>query len=101
MPALGGGVGMESVFFCCMEHVEMSAHHLEQEEDAPLWEAIKKAGTYLDSIEQHDLRYLKKDNLLMFASIIISAFAEQRAEYFESQRHPDDNKLPLDDEIPF
>jgi hypothetical protein len=79
----------------------MSKHHLEQEEDAPLWEAVKKAGEYLDSISQHDLRYLKKEHLLMFASIIVSKFACERAEYFESKRHPDDNKLPLDDEIPF
>jgi hypothetical protein len=92
----------------------MTGHHLEQDEDAPLWEAIKKAGAYLDSIEQHDLRHLTKDQLLMFGSIIISKFAEQRAEWFENRRHPDDSfekdfsldakgSRPgeLDDEIPF
>jgi hypothetical protein len=98
MPSLGGKAGSDHTFFCSMEHVEMSTHHLEQEEDAPLWEAVKKAGAYLDSIGQHDLRYLKKDRLMMFASIIISAFAEQRAEYFESQRHPDDSGIPLLDD---
>ena len=98
MPALGGMAGSGHTFFCSMEHVEMSTHRLEQEEDAPLWEAIKMAGAYLDDLGQHDLRYLKKDHLMMFASIVISAFAEQRAEYFESRRHPDDKEIPFDDE---
>lgn len=96
--------GRGHTFFCSREHVEMSDHHLEQEEDAPLWEAIKKAGAYLDSINQHDLRVLKKEQLMMFGSIIISQFACERAEYFESRRHRDDKgSLPggLDDEIPF
>tara|TARA_R100001244_G_scaffold41976_1_gene38006 strand:- start:6442 stop:6702 length:261 start_codon:yes stop_codon:yes gene_type:complete len=85
----------------------MTGHHLEQDEDAPLWEAVKKAGAYLDSINQHDLRALDKGQLMMFGSIIISAFAENRASWFENQRHPDDNFRkdfglePLDDEIPF
>jgi len=44
---------------------------------------------------------------MMFGSIMISGFAEQRAEWFENRRHPDDNFRkdfgldPLDDEIPF
>ena len=88
----------------------MTGHRLEQEEDAPLWEAVKKAGAYLDNINQHDLRVLDKGQLMMFASIIISAFAENRAEWFENQRHADDNfrkdfglgaAKTLDDEIPF
>ena len=80
----------------------MTGHHLEQDEDIPLWEAIKKAGQYLDSINQHDLRHLPKDKLLMFGSIIISAFAEERAEYFEKKRHPNDKGLnELNDDIPF
>jgi hypothetical protein len=79
----------------------MTGHHLEAEEDIPLWEAIKKAGAYLDHIEKHDLRYLSKDELLMFGSIVISGFAEHRAEWFQNRRHPDDKPALLNDEIPF
>lgn len=84
---------------------------LEQDEDAALWEAVKKAGAYLDSIGQHDLRHLSKDRLMMFASVIIAAFAENRAEWFGNNKD-DFNKDfgvdakgsktgELDDEIPF
>jgi hypothetical protein len=79
----------------------MTGQHLEQDEDVPLWEAVKKAGQYLDSIGQHDMRYLTKQQLLMFSSKIVSAFAEQRADWFERQRHPDDKMAILDDDIPF
>jgi hypothetical protein len=65
-------------------------HHLEQDEDAPLWEAVKAAGQYLDNIEVFDLRYLTKGQLMMFGSIVIAKFAENRAEWFENRRHLDD-----------
>jgi hypothetical protein len=87
-------------FYCSRGH-SMTGQHLEQDEDVPLWEAVKKAGQYLDSIGQHDMRYLTKQQLLMFSSKIVSAFAEQRADWFERQRHPDDKMAILDDDIPF
>ena len=69
----------------------MTGHRLEQDEDVPLWEAVKAAGQYLDSISKHDLRTLTKVELLMMGSIVISKFAEE-----QSNRHND-----LNDDIPF
>ncbi len=83
----------------------MTTHHLEDDEEAPLWDALKAAGAYLDSLEVHDLRYLTRDQLLLFGSIVIARYAEQRAEWFDNRRHPDDRIggriEELDDEIPF
>lgn len=75
----------------------MAEHHLEQEEDPLLFEAIKSAGQYLDRLNVHDLRYLTHDQLLMFASIVIAKFAEVNAEFFTNNR----KEQELDDEIPF
>jgi|TARA_Y100000310_G_C20571626_1_gene758342 hypothetical protein len=68
----------------------MTDHRLEDDESVPLWEACRTAGQYLDSIKVHDIRYLNRDQLMMLGSIIISTFAEQRAEWFENRRHKDD-----------
>ena len=78
-------------------------HKLEEDEDAPLFEAVKAAGQYLDSLKVYDLRYLSKAQLMMMGSIVISKFAEERAGWFENKRHPDDKMpgLDFDDEIPF
>jgi len=70
----------------------MTGHRLEQDEEAPLWEAVKAAGQYLDSISKHDLRTLSKVELLMMGSIVISKFAEE-----QSKRLSND----LNDDIPF
>ena len=70
----------------------MTGHRLEQDEDAPLWEAVVAAGQYLDSISKHDLRTLSKVELLMMGSVIISKFAEER-----SKRLSND----INDDIPF
>ena len=83
-----------------MEHVKMAEHHLEQEEDPMLFEAIKAAGQYLDHLNVHDLRYLTKDQLLMFTSIVISKFAEASAEFFTNNRKTAEAE-DLNDEIPF
>ena len=76
----------------------MSSHTLEQDEDAALFEAAKAAGQYLDSLQVYDLRYLDKGKLLMFASIIISKFAEHKKDYFTNTKNTED---PFNDEIPF
>jgi hypothetical protein len=73
----------------------MTGHRLEQEEDVPLWEAVKAAGQYLDNISKHDLRTLSRTELLLMGSIIISTFAEERAGWFQNT----DNEL--NDDIPF
>ncbi len=58
----------------------------EQEEDPLLFEAIKTAGEYLESLEIYDLRYLDKEKLLMFTAIIVGKFAEEKRGYFENKR---------------
>lgn len=106
-PALAGRPG-EYVKFCSQAHCDRfmgqnMSHKLEDDEDAPLFEAVKAAGQYLDSLKIYDLRYLSKAQLMMMGSIVISRFAEQRAGWFENKRHPDDKMpgLDFDDEIPF
>ena len=85
-----------------MEHVkEMSNHHLEQEEDGMLWEATTAACQYLDHLNLHDMRYLTKEQLLMFTSIVISKYAEVNAEFFTNNRRKAAEAADLDDEIPF
>jgi hypothetical protein len=75
-------------------------HKLEDHEEAPLWEAVKAAGEYLDSLGVHDLRRLTKGQLLMFGSIIISRFAEQRTK--DGGSFAEDFGIgELNDEIPF
>ena len=75
----------------------MADHHLEQEEDGMLWEATVAACQYRARIELHDMRYLSREQLLMFTSIVISKFAEVNADFFTNNRKTAD----LDDEIPF
>ena len=96
-PSLIGRRG-KLTFFCSTEHVkEMAEHHLEQEEDGMLWEATVAACQYLDRLELHDMRYLSREQLLMFTSIVISKFAEVNAEFFTNNRKTSE----LNDEIPF
>ena len=75
----------------------MADHHLEQEEDGMLWEATVAACQYLDRLELHDMRYLSREQLLMFTSIVISKFAEVNADFFTNNR----KTAELNDEIPF
>ena len=70
----------------------MSGHRLEDEETAALFEAAKQGGEYLDSLKIYDLRLLDKAKLIMFCSIIIAGFAEQR--------HGRDAKRSEFDDIP-
>lgn len=69
----------------------MSGHGLEDHETEALFDSAKAGGEYLDSLAIYDLRYLDKNKLLMFASVIISKYAEARIKH-----------APLrDDDIPF
>ena len=105
MPSLIGRQG-ENTKFCSREHVaifkatieedDMAGNSLEEDEQAPLWEAVKGAGQYLDQLGIHDLRYLNKDQLLHFGSVIIAGFAENRTEWFDNKRHPDDRLFPME-----
>tara|TARA_Y100001951_G_C11133921_1_gene179754 strand:+ start:249 stop:452 length:204 start_codon:yes stop_codon:yes gene_type:complete len=65
-------------------------YSIEKNENAPLWEATKTACQYLDSLNEHDLRRLTKEKLIMFSSIIVGKFAEERAK-----------QVDLNDDIPF
>ncbi len=82
-----------------MEHLkQMTDQHLENEETPLLWEAIVAACQYLDHLEVHDMRHLTKGQLVMFASIVISKFAEVHSDYAKTKQ----TQLDLiDDEIPF
>ena len=52
----------------------------------------------MDHLEVHDMRHLTKGQLVMFASIVISKFAEVHSDYAKTKQ----TQLDLiDDEIPF
>jgi len=95
MPSLVGREG-KRLATCSLKHLNaiadyiMADHKLESDEDEPLWEAVKAAGQYLDELQRFDLRHLTRDQLMMFGSIVISKYAEARADWFENRRHPDD-----------
>ena len=101
-----GGIGYDphlvgkrghAKFYCSMDHMKkMSDEHFQNEEDPLLFASITQACKYLDELQIHDMRYLNKQQLLMFSAIVISKYAELEKNYLKKTEQNN-----LDDEIPF